>query len=186
MSHVALVGSRKAPARILNLAWELGRRMAQEDMEMTSGGAPGMDHSWEMGYRMVNPFLMTIFLPNDGFNGKTSDGKCYFTVNDETLLIRADEIIQDIHPYYDELDGFAYRAHIRNCFQILGKNLDTPADEVFLWAPPVGTSVAGGTRTAFELAKQYNIQTWNLYYPETQDVLRKRFGLRDPSLEFLM
>lgn len=186
MSHIALVGSRKAPVRILNLAYQLAQEMAKRGLRMTSGGAPGMDHTWEMGYRSINRQLMTIFLPNKGFNGKKPDGECYFTVDDAHLIVQADEIIQDLHPYYDDLEGFAYNAHIRNCFQILGKNLDTPADEVFLWAPPSGTSVTGGTRTAFELAKQYNIQTWNLYHPSTQDVLRERFGLREPSLDFLM
>lgn len=186
MSHVTLIGSRKAPVRILSLAYDIGMVLAKQGVRMKSGGAPGMDHAWEMGYRAVNRDLMTIFLPNSGFNGKKPDGRCYFTVTDADLIVQADEMIQKLHTYYDDLEGFAYNAHIRNCFQVLGRNLDSPAKEVFLWAPPSGTSVTGGTRTAFELAKQYNIQTWNLYHPSVQDVLRERFGLREPSLEFLM
>lgn len=148
---VTLIGSRNAPNHILDIATELGIKLAQQGREMWSGGAIGMDSAFEQGYiKSGRSDLMNIILPINGFNGKYDNSSNYSSVlgYDERLLQIADDMINEIHPHYNKLNGFSYFAHIGNCFQVLGKNLDTPTLECFLYAPVDGNGVKGGTRKA--------------------------------------
>ena len=38
-----------------------------------------------------------------------------------------------VHPAWHRCDDYAKRLHARNCMQILGRNLDEPADFVVCW-----------------------------------------------------
>ena len=46
-------------------------------------------------------------------------------------------------------------------------NLDTPSDVLVCYAEPKNSiHVKGGTNTAVQIAKMYNIPVYNLYYEE--------------------
>lgn len=186
MKTVALIGSRKAPSHAISTGFQIGMELAKRNIKMYSGGAPGMDDTFERGYRMINHNLMNIILPNNGFNGRTR-GENYFPLEDYPieLILKAEEMVADIHPYWP-LEGFARRAHTRNCFQILGHDLNSPVDCVILWAPINGVSVTGGTRTAFELARQYNIKAYNMANLDHLEELEAMLEIKHANLDFLM
>lgn len=68
---------------------------------------------------------------------------------------------------------------MRNIFQVLGKDLDTPSDFVVFWAKPIGNSgkVSGGTNTAVALALQESIPVFNMYNDPTLKALRSHLGV---------
>ena len=185
---VTLVGSRVVPNHIESIAFRIGQKLAESGERMRSGGAHGMDHTWELAYRSVGKKrLMNIILPTELFNGKFSNKDYYTFIGDydDTLLKKADSIIQEVHEYYDDLNGFSYWAHIRNVFQVLGEDLESPSTETFLYAPINGCSVKGGTRSAFEISKLYGIPTHNLAHRNTLLELQERFGVTPNNLHFL-
>jgi hypothetical protein len=159
---------------------------------MFSGAAFGMDDTWEQAYiRAGRKNKMNIILPEYNFEGRTVDNVNYFCIQDremypQDLIDEADQMIRELHAFYDKLTGFAYWAHIRNCFQVLGHDLMSPSSECFLYAPMNGLHVKGGTNTAFKLCKRHGIPTYNLAVLHEADALRKRFGIKPVSLSFLM
>lgn len=185
----ALVGSRRAPEHMIQLAVMIGRQLAQRNVKMLSGGAPGMDDAFERGYRSERRIdLCSIILPQTKFNGRRHDGKVYFSITDwysNDLMVYADELVREIHPHYDALDGFSYWAHMRNCFQILGHDLESPVNDVIYWAPYSGEEVSGGTRTAVMLARMFDIPDWNMASPEDMNYLGMEFDLRNRLEDFI-
>ena len=186
---VALIGSRTAPIRFLDMGNDIGFRLANQGVEMFSGGAVGMDSAFEQGYiRARRKSLCNIILPKNGFNGRTVDEENTYLIKGypRHILNACDKLISCFHSHYEELNGFAYWAHIRNCIQVLGHDLATPVDEVFLWAPPNGLGVKGGTNTAFRVAQSRGIPCWNLANPEHYKIVEERFDLKPNNLDFLM
>lgn len=185
---VTLVGSRKAPDYALDAALQIGIKLAKSGEPMYSGGAPGMDDRWERSYIEAGcGHLLNIILPQKGFNGRKPDGINYTAIEtyDRVLLEYADELIQEVHEYYHKLDGFSYWAHIRNCFQVLGHDLKSPSTECFLYAPVKGSGVTGGTSTAYNLCKKFNIPTYNIADSRDLAYLKTRFKIKDTNLNFL-
>lgn len=186
---VALIGSRKAPVRFLNLANDIGFILANQGIEMFSGGADGMDSAFEKGYNRANrKSLCNIILPKERFNGRSSfaeDNTYVLDSYSEDILRECDSLVYKLHPHYEDLGDFAMRAHMRNCIQILGHDLESPVDEVICWAPPNGIGVKGGTNTAFRLAMSRGIPCWNLAVREEFVYLEERFNLKENTLDFL-
>lgn len=185
---VALIGSRKAPPHIIELATRIGFRLANDGVEMYSGGALGMDSAFETGYTLAaRRSLCNIILPTEDFNGHYGDPSSFWIEDyPEHILKCCDKLIQKVHSHYEDLKGFAYWAHIRNCIQVLGHDLQSTVNEVFLWAPPNGVGVKGGTNTAFRIAQARGISCWNLARQEHLYYVEQRFGLKSNNLDFLM
>jgi len=186
---VTLVGSRKAPKHMLDLAYQIGYQLALSGEAMYSGGALGMDETWELGYHKAGRTdLINVILPTTNFNKRKPNDSFYTFIGDYDikLLEKADKLIQQVHDHYDKLNGFSYFAHIRNCFQVLGHDLESPSTETFLYAPISGSKVLGGTSTAYEISKLHGIPTHNLAHRETMLELHERFGIRPPTLDFLL
>lgn len=188
MKHVTLIGSRKAPLDILNDAIRIGRQLAIMKIPMFSGGADGMDSAFEQGYNEVRAQkLENIILPQNGFNSKVhTKGSQFYPLEryNKKLIEKAEDIVSQIHPHWP-LSGFARRAHTRNVFQVLGHDLNSPAEAVILYAPINGNSVKGGTRTAFEIAKQNGIKTYNLYDPKEYNEIHKLLKIKKFRLDDL-
>lgn len=171
------VGSRETPLHVYELMEDIAFKLEQRGFVLRSGGAPGADQAFENGWwssyidNMKEVASAEIFLPWEGFEGKWSgagDG-AYRVVKD---IDKAMDMASKIHPAWDAVkkDGTpvlkrgAKGMHARNCFQVLGGDLETPSEFLICYAPPLpdGT-VKGGTRTAWVLAKQNNIPCINLH-----------------------
>ena len=188
---VALIGSRKAPKLYRDMGTDIAMCLARQGIEMISGGAIGMDKAFEKGYTLThNRYLCNIVLPTPTFGGYDLSHSNVTCIQDypENIIRVCDRLIKEIHPYYDEIEkgSFAYWAHIRNCVQVLGLDLMSPVDEVFLWAPPNGIGVKGGTNTAFRIAQANGIPCWNLAKSEHIYYVEDRFGLKPNNLDFLL
>ncbi len=172
------IGARATPQWALTMMTEIARQLSLEGHVLRSGGAPGADSAFEYGHAGN----MEIFLPWDGFEKK------YIGENPDIYIVpekavprvvynRAWEMARDIHPNWSAVSQGVSKMHVRNVFQILGYDLDTPSTVVVFWAPERNGVVAGGTATAIHLARAHGIPTFNLNNPEQLDIVRRRFGI---------
>lgn len=166
--HYTGIGSRRTPAHILQDMTKLGSYFSEQNWVLRSGGADGADRAFEQGVRLGKS--AEIYTPWEGF-AKYSDhiiiGSKLSTYN------QAEDIAKDIHPAWDKCSRGAKALHTRNIFQVLGSDLNTPSKFVIFWAEETHNgNVKGGTRTAVELARQYDIPCINMYKDNWRDIMR--------------
>ncbi len=149
------VGSREAPVNILAKMREIAKYLAQHNWILRSGGADGADTAFESGCDEISG-EKEIFLPWKGFNNSTS--------NLYTITQAAFDLAGTIHPAWDKCSQGAKKLHARNCFQVLGENLNDPVNLLICWTKN-GKEI-GGTATAIKIAKKHNIRIINLAIEE--------------------
>ena len=153
------IGSREAPADAVQEAEHIAYEMARIGWLWRSGAAPGMDAAFERGVDKARG-TKEIFLPWKGFNGSDSG---LHAVGREALALAS-----TIHPAWERLGGGPRKLHARNCYQVLGRELDRPTSLVVCWTPDGCASRAmrsnktGGTATAIVLASDRGIPVFNL------------------------
>ena len=171
------VGSRDVPDRVAELAYRLGRRLAELGFTMRSGGANGMDTVFE---EATPESQREIFLPFPGFKGR----KRALLEHPTAEAIR---IAYEVHPAGRRLGQKALPFHARNTHQVLGKLLDDPSDFVLCYTPDGArceaerTRRTGGTGQAIALASRWGVPVFNLYHPGEVECLgefiRQRYGV---------
>jgi hypothetical protein len=150
MKYYAGIGSRDTPTDVLKLMTGIANKLSQLNYVLRSGGAEGADTAFETGAKTKQ-----IFLPWEGFNGRYSDNITYFVPE---LNI---DIVKKFHPYYNNLNKPAIKLMSRNSYQVLGLDLNDPAEFVLCWTKE--GKMVGGTSQALRIAKHYNIPIFNLY-----------------------
>lgn len=167
------IGSRNTPATVLALMRQIGYVMAMKGYTLRSGGAEGADTAFAEGwgdawsetvdFNMYSPHKAEIYLPWNNFNHQTTamEGRIFAQGKSK----QAHDIAEQIHPNWAYCRPSVKLLHIRNIYQVLGADLETPSEVVVFYAEPDGDSVKGGTRTAVELAKQRGIPVYNLHDP---------------------
>lgn len=180
------IGSRKAPESATDIMSDLGVIMYQKEYILRSGRAEGADYAFQRGAEFIlkQPAISSntrtrqeIYIPNERFNACFGNIGAINPKNFENYR-EAELLMEDIHPAGRRLRGFAREAHIRNMYQVLGQDLNTPSDLVILWAKPKGKlEVDGGTNSAFQLARLYKIPTFNLYNQEDKEELWKHLNI---------
>ena len=176
------VGSRSTPPAILQDMILIGQRLAINGWTLRTGRAQGADQAFEHGCDLVateNSADKEIFLPWNGFPGEDHyDYKEPFKA--PRILVEspgenAIQMAQDLlYPnHWNRMKQGARKLHARNCYQVLGMDLETPSDLLICWAeidnymypgdPKARDYPRGGTATAWKLAKKYNIPCYNLY-----------------------
>jgi hypothetical protein len=147
------VGSRSTPSYVLLRIEKIAAYYYSKGWWLRSGGAEGADNAFEVGhYYHTNK---EIYLPYNGFNGRTEDECNIITISAECFDIAA-----SIHPNWKACSDFAKKAHARNVHQVLGRDLSTPSEFLLCWTQDA--KLVGGTRTAIVLATQNNIPVFNL------------------------
>lgn len=149
------IGSREIPITICDLISGIASNLEARGAILRSGGANGADLAFENGIR--SDFNKFIYLPWCGFNNSPSK-LCGETAYDE----EATKIASEIHPAWDRCSDAAKKLHMRNVFQILGYSLDNPSKFVLFYADEKNGKVQGGTATAVNLARKYNVPTFNI------------------------
>ena len=152
------IGSRKTPAHILDEMRGVGFCLGVLGWTLRSGGARGADEAFEQGCDEVRG-LKEIFYARDA--------------NAPAIAIA-----KRVHPMWYKLGAYAQKLHARNCFQILGANLNSPSSFVLCWTPDGanGVSVAtsrdsGGTGQAIRVAAAHLIPVINMYQKNWRDEL---------------
>ena len=142
------IGSRESPDFVCLAMTEIARILESYGYTLRSGGADGADLAFVAGVTS----LKDIYLPEKGFNRSTSS---LFNVGTDAIALAS-----TIHPAWDKCKTRARLLHARNCYQVLGQNLDDPSDFLICWTE--NAEKRGGTRTAIVLAEKNKIPVLNL------------------------
>jgi hypothetical protein len=148
MKHYAGIGSRKTPKEIKSVMTDIAELLKSKDYILRSGGADGADTYFENGSGDLNE----IYLPWEGFNGSKSK---LFECSEEAMIMA-----KKYHPRWNQLSEAGKKFMARNCYQVLGLDLNTPVEFIVCWTPNGG--IAGGTGQALRIAKDYGIPVFNL------------------------
>jgi len=161
MKYYTGIGARKTPKDILSLMTKISLYLSKKGYILRSGGAEGADKAFEEG---VLEELKEIFLPWPNFNNNKAN---FVPISKEAM-----EMAKKYHPYWINLKEGAKKLQARNCYQVLGKNLDKPSNFVICWTP--GGKEIGGTSQALRIAKNYNIKIFNLGNKKDLDRISKK------------
>lgn len=175
------VGSRKTPKDILDFMVLCGKRLADLNYIGRSGGADGADTAFWEGFELCQKLdkKFEMYLPWDNFNNYNSYQKHIIDSSKTSNFQEAINLMKTVHPAPNNLSRGATNLHGRNVYQVLGYNLDTPSNVCILFSKPNknGDGVAGGTNTAYQLAKKYNIPIYNLYNDNELEYVKTRLKL---------
>jgi len=149
MKYYTGIGSRKTPKDILSLITIISSYLSKKGYILRSGGAEGADKAFEKG---VIGELKEIYLPWPNFN---KSKEIFVPISEKAL-----KMAEKFHPCWNNLKNGARKLHARNCYQILGANLDNPSSFVICWT--FGGKERGGTAQSLRIAKNYNIKIFNL------------------------
>lgn len=154
MKYYTGIGSRETPEDIQRLMSKLAFKLTYQKYILRSGGAEGADLAFKTGAKLssVLQHSTDIYLPWKGFN-KNDSQLCIITKE-------AYEMAETIHPAWNKLSKGGKRLHARNCYQVLGEDLNTPSEFLICWTKN-GAEI-GGSRTAIVLAKKWDIPIYNL------------------------
>jgi len=155
------IGSRETPPEIMGLMETYANQLQSLGYFLRSGGANGADTAFENGAGKKKQ----IYLPWKGFNGRKSKR---YDITDEAL-----ELAEQLHPYWVNLKNGAKKLMARNCYQVLGEDLETPSEFVICWTSDGcethkdRKNKTGGTGQAISLANLAEIKVYNLANQES-------------------
>ena len=161
------IGSRETPKEILDLMKQYAERLYELGYILRSGGADGADTAFEVKAKGKKQ----IYLPWKGFNGRKSKR---FNITDEAM-----ELAEKLHSGWKYLKPGSKKLMARNCYQVLGEDLETPSDFVICWTSDGcenhvnRTSKTGGTGQAISLADLNDIPVYNLANQESIEKLNR-------------
>lgn len=154
---IAGIGARATPSGIGTRMVIIGSWCRKNKIWVRSGHAKGADWAFECG---AQEYCIT-YLPWYGYNADLkSKAKSHVFVVDAAAMA----LVEKYHPAAHKLSGSTRSLMARNCYQILGANLDSPVDAVICWTPD-GKDV-GGTSQAIRIARDYDIPILNMGLPQ--------------------
>ena len=154
VTYYAGIGSRETPADILALMAEIAEGLDvnfKRYWTLRSGGAEGADAAFESKAGNKD-----IFLPWEGFNGRSAKNYGYSTGSS----LGAQLLAEAFHPNWAACSEGARKLHSRNIHQILGSDLNTPVSMVICWTKD--GKQGGGTGQALRIAKHMKIPIFDL------------------------
>jgi hypothetical protein len=172
------IGSREVPENVFNAMSQEAYYLAGRGYTLRSGGAKGSDAAFQWGHEYyfsdedIPVANQEIYIPWVNFKME------HFLKTDSNIIpkylnTKCMETAKDIHPAWDRCSEGAKKLHARNVCQILGNDLNTPSDFVIFYAKEVNGIVQGGTATAVNLARKYDIPTVNMFFPDWRDKLEE-------------
>ena len=164
------IGSRETPHEIIGLMEAIGERKARLGWVLRSGAAPGADMAFERGCDRYKGYK-EIYLPWNGFQGRTADGKSTHVIMSQS----ASDLAALLHPNWQACSQGARRLHARNCHQVMGQDLLTRATKVVCWTR--NGEGKGGTGQAIRLAQKLNIPVHDLGNDEILRLYRAWLGV---------
>lgn len=180
MTHYTGVGSRETPQHIMDIMRKAAFFFASKGIVLRSGKAAGADEWFQLGVQdyaeqHTSNHLAEIYIPWRGFKTEGLLPRWDRLVVDEMIVSKAEQIASEIHPAWNACSRGAKALHTRNVYQVLGATLDKPSDFLVCYAKPTANkkSIQGGTATAYNLAKQYGVKTFNLFFEEELEELRE-------------
>lgn len=182
LTYYTGVGSRETPEFEMSVMTQIANKLRVVGCVLRSGGAAGADIAFEHGAGQ----LKEIYVPWNGFRADKSDPWYGHGDNGRTVLLSLPNEVQEycfntaasVHPVWDRCSTAARRLHARNVLQVRGVS-GLKSDFVIYWSKyDKNENAVGGTRTAVELAKQYDIPTFNLNVTKQREALKELLSTR--------
>mgnify|MGYP006300149597 FL=1 len=167
--YYAGIGSHNTPSEILNIMEELAYELGKRNYILRSGASPGADFAFEKGALKANANC-EIYLPWENFMKR--EGEVYIDTEQLNNYDKAKVIAKSHHYSFEELSNKSKKLIIRDTYQVLGKNLNTPSEFVICWTPDGcitdrdRTERTGGTGQAISIASKFKIPIFNLKLKE--------------------
>lgn len=175
--HYTGIGSRLTPQHVLDTMMICGKVLGDKGLILRSGGAAGADSAFEVGAAIGNG-PKEIYIPWNGFrNRSTREIGVYLPTGH--IREEAEYLAKQYHPAWHNCSPTAKVLHIRNMYQILGKDLKTPSHMVLCYT--VDGFGQGGTGQAIRAARDHNIPVYDMGKQEVYDEIIERLG--DQTLE---
>ena len=150
------IGSRRTPQPILALMAQLGQAFARLGWILRSGNCPGADQAFQQGANAIDPSLVELYLPWQGYQAKAiKPGNAIFTPDSHAFATAA-----RFHPAWSRCSQGARRMHARNAQIILGPRLAQPVCLVVCWTPE--GKEKGGTGQGMRIARAYGLPVCSL------------------------
>lgn len=161
---------RTGAAQGADTAFEDGHDIAYGRAVMNTGLFT--EDLWNLGSIFGGPAeeRKEIYIPWNGFSDRKYNGTTVPYRPSDELEAKANQLVDQIHPNPYALTQGARKLHARNCYQVLGRDLQTPSEFLVCWT--LNGQDIGGTRTAICLARMNNIPVWNLGRTETEYMVR--------------
>lgn len=154
------IGARKTPVDVIDLMFHAAEQLEAEGCKLRSGGAAGADTAFFRGTSQ-NAQSCEIYIPWEGFQGFTGkDDGVYLLSPTNAHYTAAMDMAMRHHPNWTNLDSTARKFMIRNSYQIMGPDMQSPCDFVICWTP--GGKGGGGTGQAIRIANTLEIPVFDL------------------------
>lgn len=164
--YYAGIGSRDTPENIGLIMTDLARELEKAGFILRSGGARGADTFFERG--VTNNDNKQIFIHKERVFGKRHEPQAgIYNAQRYADYPEAVELASQVHPMWHRCNDSARQLHARNVYQVLGPDFlgtsVTHSSFLICWAiPDIHGVPEGGTRTAWKIAEQHNIDRFNL------------------------
>lgn len=144
--YYAGIGSRKTSPEVLEAFKSIASYLALKGFILRSGGASGADSAFEIGCDK-NHGKKEIFVPWKGFNNNPAK---FVPLSEEAM-----DMAKYYHPNWKAVSEAGRKMMARNCYQVLGANLNTPVGFILCYTP--NGSGNGGTGQAIRIATDRHI-----------------------------
>lgn len=151
------IGSRETPIEIRKTMTELAQRLSK-NWTLRSGYADGADKAFSDGCTGK----MEIYLPWPGFNQAPKNDPSFVALDylPISMIIAATSLSSSMHHNWSACSLGAKKMHIRNVFQVLGRDMKIQTNCVICWTK-AGRGV-GGTGQAIRIARKLKIPMFDL------------------------
>lgn len=189
------IGSRETPVPMLEIMWRVAWLLARQGWLLRSGGAPGADTAFDQG-AIAGGGRREIYLPHGGFfsdlrpAGPLTDPSYIVPQNrfSQDLVDRAYHLASEYHPGWIGLVDSHRDLMMRNVFQILGPDLNTPVQMAVCYAKGSVidardrvVDVRGGTGQAVRVAADHPVITYNLALPDHLQAIQAFLDRSEPT-----
>lgn len=170
------IGSRKTPREIRELMTEIAEKLAERNYILRSGASPGADAAFEKGARNMGG-SMEIYLPFADFMDHSAEEEFNYIPSDMKNYSRGIKLADKYHYDYECLSQESQKFIVRDVYQVLGRDLNTPSEFVIAWTADgckngeERTQKTGGTGQAIAVASAYNVPVYNLKLAEDREKL---------------
>ncbi len=158
VNYYAGIGSRQTPQSLRVDINNVSVFLERYGYILRSGGASGADTFFEEKVSKKE-----IYLPWKGFN--KNESKLY------TITPAALKLAEKYHPKWSMLTSSGRSFMARNCYQVLGYDLNTSVK--FILCYTTDGYATGGTGQAIRIAEDMNIPVINMYFDDWKDKLKK-------------
>lgn len=159
------IGSRATPPAVRELMTHAASWLSSQGWVLRTGMATGADQAFYRGALTHGPLELYLPWPSFEANARPASSGAEQLVLDRPAAA-AYELAASFHPAWSRLTRAVRALHARNCHQVLGADLHSPARFVLCWTPDGSLDGrgrrVGGTGQALRIAHHHRVPVFNL------------------------